>query len=243
MAENDNTKGWKDILSVLDSPLKLFGLVLLIANGLLVLFASRTGNQDSKLLFILCFVGFFVLVVVFFVLFLRQGRIIEIPKIGQTESNKKTYKYDFFVAAPMAAINTNEEYQNERSKIIEVIKTIKEVSGFQTCYYAGENIDSFDKFQTEDISVKQDMEGISNSKYFILVYTGKYLKPSSVVFEAGVALALGKKSIYFGQEGNLPFLMKQADKVFSHVKIYKADSPGDVINILKNNGKALFEIG
>jgi hypothetical protein len=100
---------------------------------------------------------------------------------------------------------------------LQIIKVIQEVSGLQTHYYAGDKIDSFDKFQTEDISIRQDMEGIQSSRYFIMVYTGKYVKPSSVVFEAGVALALGKKSIYFGLEGNFPFLMKQADKVFKHV--------------------------
>jgi hypothetical protein len=42
-------------------------------------------------------------------------------------------------------------------------------------------------------SVKQDLEAIKNSEYFIMVYTGKYLKLFSVIFEAGVALALGKE--------------------------------------------------
>ncbi len=63
---------------------------------------------------------------------------------------------------------------------------------------------------------------------------------SSVLFEAGIALAYGKPSFYFGND--FPFLMKEANNVFTHIKIFEADSVDDVIKRIHIDKLTLFLI-
>jgi len=62
------------------------------------------------------------------------------------------------------------------------------------------------------------------------------------LFEAGIALALGKPSFYFGGTDNFPFLMKQANQKFNFVKIQDANNLDKIISILRKNKKHLFKI-
>jgi hypothetical protein len=244
MAKQETTtsiKYWKGIITAVDSPIRLFALVALIFNGVMVFFAYRTKSEDSKTLFIISLVAFVVLFIA--IIFALSDKRMKVPEIGGVEPDSKMMRYDFFVAAPMASMANNAEYQAGRNKILEVIKTIKTECGLETFFYAGENIETIEQFETEDISVQLDMKAIQNSKYFVLLNFSKMEKPSSTILEAGIALALGKKSLYFGPHKNFPFLMKQADQAFRHVKIYEANNYEDVTRILKNNGEKLLNLG
>jgi nucleoside 2-deoxyribosyltransferase len=73
-----------------------------------------------------------------------------------------------------------------------------------------------------------------------MIYPEKIV--SSVLFEAGIAFALGKPSFYFGHKDNFPFLMQEANQQFNHVKIHEADTIDKIIKIIKKNKTELFKI-
>lgn len=95
-------------------------------------------------------------------------------------------------------------------------------------------------FDTADVSIDTDVNALKESKNFIMIYPDKIV--SSVLFEAGMALALGKPSFYFGNTENFPFLMQQANQKFSHVKIHDCETLDKIIAVIKKNKNNLFKI-
>ena len=70
------------------------------------------------------------------------------------------------------------------------------------------------------MALKIDIDALMDSKKFILIYPKKIT--SSVIFEAGVAYAQNKESLYFVKDKNdLPYVMKKADcvtnKITTHI--------------------------
>jgi hypothetical protein len=248
MAEKDDDdsgksplEGIKDVVSSIDTPLKFMALVTVFFYLLLAIFAHSVDSGYSGLLFIVGFVGFLLFLLGCFI-YLAKSKSFRVPKIGEVENKKRDFKYDFFVAAPMAAIKTDAQYIEHRAHVMEIIKTIQHSLKLKKYFYAGKDIHKLEEFETVDISAKHDMEAIKNSRYFILLSFQKLEKPSSVIYEAGFALALGKQSLYFGIDENFPFLMKKVDSAFKHVSIHTASSANEVMKIIKNNGVNLLEL-
>lgn len=76
----------------------------------------------------------------------------------------------------------------------------------------------------------------------MLVYPEEIV--SSVLFEAGIAVALGKPSVYFIRDrGSLPFLMKKAEqaKLPAGVQIYEYESFSKIENLLRTPGEGLWK--
>lgn len=151
------------------------------------------------------------------------------------------YKYDLFIASPMAAYDTNEQYQKDRQNILNISIAFQKKFNFKSIFYAGKAILSMEDFEYEDSSVKDNLTALKQSKYFVLIYPEALL--SSVLVEAGWALALDKPSVYFVRDRNhLPFLLKEAGQAFGSVKIYTYTNVEDLIKSIDNNKReALFE--
>lgn len=151
------------------------------------------------------------------------------------------YRYDLFIASPMAAYDTNEQYQKDRQNILNIMKVFRKKFNFKSIFYAGEYIRSMKKFEYEDSSLKNNLIALKQSKRFVLVYP-KALT-SSVLVEVGWALALDKPSVYFVRDqDHLPFLLKKAGQAFGSVKIYTYKNVEDLIKSIDNNKReALFE--
>jgi hypothetical protein len=72
-----------------------------------------------------------------------------------------------------------------------------------------------------------------------MVYPEKLV--SSVLIEAGLAMAMEKPSVYFIRDINhLPFLLKQAGEAISEIHIRKYNNEDDIFNYIKNNRKEIF---
>jgi hypothetical protein len=83
------------------------------------------------------------------------------------------------------------------------------------------------------------LQALLESRYFVLLYPKKIV--SSVLVEAGWALALGKTSIYFVDErSDLPFLLKQAEQAFSSVRIYDKSDTDAIVKLLTIHRTELF---
>ncbi|MGB4850076.1 MAG: hypothetical protein WBP41_19275 [Saprospiraceae bacterium] len=125
------------------------------------------------------------------------------------------------------------------SEIKEIKRALEVECGFQRVFFAGSNMVSQGEFEVPGVSIAKDINALKNSRYFILLYPEKIA--SSVLFEAGIALALGKPSFYFSTMDNLPFLMQQANQQFDFVKIHPANDFEQILTIIKNNKRQIFE--
>lgn len=158
------------------------------------------------------------------------------------EQCAKRYKFDVFIAAAMAGHDTDEEYQKSRNDVLLVIKQLEEKCNVHNIYYAGQKLKSKKKFEAKSLSLEIDMNALRSSRYFLLLYPQKLV--SSVLFEAGIALALGIPSVYFVKDRkNLPFLMEQAGQadIKPGVKIYECNDIDTIINYIDRHKDDLWK--
>jgi hypothetical protein len=149
---------------------------------------------------------------------------------------------DVFIAAPMAAYGSENEYQAARAEVLKVISALRDHCGLRV-YCAVESCPTMKSFQIADVSVKKDFKAIRKAHNFVLIYPKKIL--SSVILEAGFALALRKFSVYFvTNRKDLPFMLQDAAGAFRDVALEELDCSSDyngIVDAIHNNGKELFE--
>lgn len=152
------------------------------------------------------------------------------------------YKYDVFVAAAMAGHNGDAEYTENRNTVLAMIEVLKQRCGFDSVFYAGMNMATMEDFDPEELALRKDMAALRESRYFILFYPKKIV--SSVIYEAGWALILGKPSIYIvGDDQDLPFLMQEASQAFveRRVRIFECANQASLLERLTAYGTELFD--
>jgi hypothetical protein len=239
---NENKDTRTGIINAISTPIQLAALIVLVVEGLLAFLLSKANANDISL-YVGMMVGILVLTIVaVFIVEYRQIKLKQatvIPETGVAESAKKTFMWDVFLAAPMASI-TDEDFPSANSKIKEIKRILEEECDFKRVFYAGNNMSGHGDFDSADVSVDTDINAIKESRIFILIYPEKIV--SSVLYEAGIALALGKPSFYFGKSEIFPFLMREANNKFSFVKIHESSNIDDIIRIIKKNRNRLFEI-
>ena len=136
----------------------------------------------------------------------------------------KRYKYDIFLAAPVSAVDNNRAYQRTRSDIKKIFNTF--VSYGLSVYWAAEKIEKIDELDSEKDLILDSFHALDNSQNFVLVYSEKIV--TSTLVEAGYALAMKKRSIYFIRDkSELPFLLRNSDEAFPFVKIFSGWSNFD----------------
>jgi nucleoside 2-deoxyribosyltransferase len=237
--KNDQRTG---IIKAITEPIQLFALIVLVIEGLLAYLLSKAKPEDISL-YVWLMVGILVLTIAALVFIeTRKLKFKEanlIPRTGEKESSKKNFKWDVFLAAPMAALS-NDSFEQSISKVKDIKKALEDECGFKRIFFAGANMSTPQDFETADLSVETDVNELKESEIFIMIYPEKIV--SSVLYEAGIALALGKPSFYFGNTDNFPFLMKQANQKFNHVKIQEAENLDKILNMIKKNKNNLFKI-
>ena len=230
------------VIKAISTPIQLAALIVLVVEGLLLYILTKAGNANSTL-YVTLMVGVLVITIVaVFVIEFKRIKLKEsdtIPNTGEVESAKKHYTWDVFLAAPLAALS-DESFESDLLKMKEIKTILEEDCDFKHVYFAGANMKTKQDFETADVSVEVDVNALKESQNFVLIYPEKIV--SSVLFEAGIALALGKPSFYFGGTDNFPFLMKQANQKFNFVKIQDANNLDKIISILRKNKKHLFKI-
>ena len=153
--------------------------------------------------------------------------------------SKKRHRFDVFVSAPLAALKNDEEILADHERIVPVVALLEGQLGFAV-YWSGRNIRCKADFSAADLSAKNDVAAILDSKYFLLLYPERIA--SSVLFEAGIALRSCLTSIYFVRDqSHLPFLMTQASQAFSNVRTYTGTLPQDLVALLQKHGRSFFD--
>ena len=155
--------------------------------------------------------------------------------------NPFTFEYDVFVASPMAGLKGNTAFHEQLQNILSVIATLQSHCGVKSVYYAGKKVTSVEKFEPTDVAAEVDLEAVRKSRTFLMLYPSEIV--SSVLFEAGFALALGRTSIYFVQDQmHLPFLMRSLPMLsrdYPEVKVYICKDQEEIIKTIEACGKRL----
>jgi nucleoside 2-deoxyribosyltransferase len=149
--------------------------------------------------------------------------------------------YDVFLSVPMAAFDTDAQYQAFRADAMKVVTTLRDRCQLRV-YCALERIASMKDFDTYGASAKDDVEALHDSANFVLIYPQRLV--SSALFEAGYALARGLPCRFLVQKaGDLPFLMRKLPEVFTHVSVSDADewtTYDDLAQLLVKNAPYWF---
>ena len=230
------------VINAISTPMQFGALIVLVVEALLA-FLLNKAKADDITVYVEMMVGVLILTIVaVFIIEFKRIKLKEahvIPNIGDTEDQQKNYKWDVFLAAPMAALQDS-DFESVTNKIMEIKKVLEDECDFKRIFFAGNNMTSKDQFDPASLSIEIDINELKESRYFILIYPEKIV--SSVLFEAGIALTLGKPSFYFGKKGNFPFLMQEANLKFNHVNIHEAASLDKIISDIHKYKTKLFNI-
>jgi tRNA A-37 threonylcarbamoyl transferase component Bud32 len=149
-----------------------------------------------------------------------------------------TGEYDVFVSVPMASIAADDSYKQTRADALRIVECLENECGLKA-FYAGRQADNEDAFDAPDFAVVRDIQVLRQTRYFLMIYPEKLA--SSVLVEAGVALALGKKSVYFVRDvRDLPFVLRHLDRVYP-TKIYEYKAADRILRMLREHKARLFE--
>lgn len=149
------------------------------------------------------------------------------------------FKYDVFIASPMASVASEEDYAKHRNKVLEIEKALMAHCNFRSIFSASRNLPTKADFDANDVALVDDLRAIRESRYFMLLHPERSM--SSTVLEAGVALAYGRPSVYFVRSrADLPFLMMQAEQALPGVKIHEYASVADILKLITKHGERLW---
>lgn len=222
------------VIREVKTPLGLLVLIVLVTEVILGVLVAKAKGFDFTLLVL----GMLLLLGgVLFVIFKKKPSDFE---GGITiESKKIETKHEVFLSSPMAGHGSDGSYRKDREDMLKLTKTLRQQCKFKSVIYAGQDIESITDFDAPDLSVRDNIEAIRESKYFVMVYPGKLV--SSVLIEAGMALSEGKPSLYFvKKKDDLPFLLKQAEQAFESVKIYEYSNVDDICGLISKHGLDLL---
>jgi hypothetical protein len=235
-------------LGAVTSTTKLLALGLLVVEGVLTMMAVRAEGHDRTLLIIGLIANMLLIFVAAMVL--ESMRLRARSDTSATASQAlptakvPVYQYDVFLAAFMASTSGDAQYQEAHKKVMEIKAALTTECKFNV-YFAGENLLSRREFDEADAAVSGNLDKLKASRRFVLVYPNN--AKSSVLVEAGMALALAKDSIYFvGDSKHLPWLLQKANQVrtagFSRVKIHDDCSTYEnIVAKIKKNRLDLFD--
>ena len=239
-APSEGKGSWPRIIEAVRSPLGISALLLLILSAVLLVLAQRVQAADLRILLIGVLVLLFAALVLAFAAGSRAAP--QSPEFLLRTENAFSHpepKYDAFLSAPMAALG-DKEYEDVRSFALEIKKSLQTDRHMRDVFYAADDIKTKDGFDPHDSAVLQDFKAISESRYFVLLLPKRIA--SSVLFEAGVALGIGKHCVYFVKDRkHLPFLMQQAELAFRNVKVYEYKGLTDLRKLLQAD--STFDFG
>lgn len=134
---------------------------------------------------------------------------------GQREDVGVEREYDLFLSTPMSGLGDDRAYQHHRTFVLEVLDALKSHPTLERIYFAGLNVDSIQGFDAGDEALLADTLALRQSRLFCMVYPAKIA--SSVLLEAGMALAWGKPCTFFvRRREDLPYLLQHPERVADH---------------------------
>jgi hypothetical protein len=128
-----------------------------------------------------------------------------------------------FLSMQMSQL-TPEQYRSTRSEVMELVGVLRRSDDI---YFLNELIPQLENFKEESFDVRNYLNELSKADYFVAIVTEPIC--SSIYFEAGFALALGKPSIYFVTEPKvMPSLMRILGVDHPRIKTVLAQSLAEI---------------
>lgn len=151
------------------------------------------------------------------------------------------HESDVFLSAPMAS--TSNDYDPVRALALRVAEALSGHCGFESVYWAGETITSVDAFENPSTSLQRNIGPFKSARAFAMLLPKQLA--SSVLVEAGMALAFGMPSVYFVRDrGDLPWMLRDVGGSgvtrLGSVKIVEYKDDDDLIRQIKADGMRLF---
>ena len=158
-------------------------------------------------------------------------------RLGQGQSGPR---YDVFLAVPMSGTRDEDEYRDLRRLALDVIAALEAHCGVRQVYFSGRKLNTRADFESEAVSAQVDFEALRSADHFVMIYPRPVL--SSVIAEAGFAIAQGIPSVYLAQgETNLPFLLNEAHALtqpeFPVVVIHHYQDAARLLKLIENDGR------
>ena len=173
---------------------------------------------------------------------LIEKRKVELPQ--DLNEHPKLLAKTVFLSAPMhsfVAAKRPKDYMKSRDQVLKIIAALKRECEIADVFYAGETIEDINDFDLPGASLRDDFRKIQEREFFVLFWPEKFTSRSSLV-EAGIAITLNKKSIYFVKnEEDLPFLLYGAPNATRNVKVLKYTSLDDLLSIIQINRSKVFD--
>ena len=238
-------KAWQSLIK--DSPPWLrFGTILIaVLQSILLVLAFQTDGTDRTLIIAGVLVCLVLMVIGFLVgAVMRTPHATAQPDEAQSPP-ERTIDYDVFVSAPMAAYSDNEAIERQREDFNQIRAALRRRCKFERCFYAGVDMRNSEEFEKPHLALRSNIQKLRASRYFIMLYPERMA--SSILVEAGMAIALGIPSIWFVRDAeDLPFLLRNASQAESaaanipKVRIYKGESASEIVHALETHGADLF---
>ncbi len=169
-----------------------------------------------------------------------QGKRVFSAKYVYPQDINNINIHTLYISTPMASIEAP-EYDEQRTFLLNLENLLKDI-GFKNIFSPAISIEKQENF---DGSTKANLDNYRELKQ-VDSFVGVYPKPlpSSVLIEIGYAIALSKRIVIFckGKE-DLPFMLREANATISNLKIDEYQTYEDILNTVKSNKMALFELG
>lgn len=155
-------------------------------------------------------------------------------------------RYDVYVSAPMDGLTEITDFANLKQDIEKIKVDLRRECKLDRVFYAGTDL-SFGKWQEPSIGLKDNWHALRGSRYFLMIYP-RYVS-SGIVFEAGLAIGLGKPSVWFVREGEkLPYLLRggagaSGDDGLPLVRVIPYNSVEDIRTAFAVDKDKLFGVG
>jgi hypothetical protein len=147
-----------------------------------------------------------------------------------------------FVSAPMAAFQHDEARYHAQHDDVRAICEALESKLHADCYYGGQGMPKTEDFQNERVAFREVFDRIRGAAYFVLIYPERLA--SSVLVEAGMALALGKKCAFFVRDPqDLPYLLRnvgQSGVPGVAAVVYTCASTPEILHLIDRSGPEIF---
>ena len=246
MSNTGNSR--RDIASILgnlDTTTKLLGLGILVVEATLVVAATQLEGIAQTILIL---GALFILgLIIGGGIYLERTRMIEERKTPPppVDPPEMTITYAVFISTPMDAYTDDQSRQEHRKKILQIKDALRQCCQFEPTFYAGTDIVDEEGFQSPAVAIRQNFQKMQQSQRFIMIYPERL--PSSILVEAGMALALGKDSVWFVKSGqSLPFLLREASNAskqdrLPNIRIYEYNSIEDILNWIDQDRQDLFK--
>jgi hypothetical protein len=235
------------IISAVNTTTKLLALTILLNSIFLGFIASRGLDAAGYQFFVSASAGMSLAIVV--LAFSRDivVQLLSSKSIKNREfktSAEKVHTYNVFLAAPMASEKDDGIREQKRNSIIKIITALEESCNISRAniFYAGSKFSKNKEFEEGHRALVKNLSILRGCTHFILIYPERIQKPSSIFVEVGLAIALGKKNIWFVKsQDDLPYILRGAananDRDGFSIQIYdRKDNVDRIIKVIKDGG-------